>query len=238
MEIIFSIVGKLIVTGGGLVAISYGLFKYLGQKWLDEKFSERLEAYKHEQQKEIERLRFKINALLDRATKFHQREYEVLPEAWSLLNDAFWKASYFLHPFQQYPDLDRMTPTQLDEFLAKTSFSNWEIEELKTSTKKSDYYIKRIFWHTIQDVKTSARDCHVYLAKNGIFIQPNIREKLLEIDDAIWKALNQREISERHDTFPRDLTKSDYLIEQAPQLLKDLELLVQNRLWDSQSEPL
>lgn len=238
MEIIFQAIGKFIVAGGGLVAISYGLFKYLGRKWLDEKFSERLEAYKHEQQKEIERLRFKINALLDRATKFHQREYEVLPEAWSLLNDSFWKASSFLHPLQQYPDLDKMTPTQLEEYISNCPFNKWEIEELKASTTKTDYYIKRIFWHTIHDIKSTARDCHVYLAKNGIFLQPDLLEKFRTIDDAIWKALNQKEISERHDIIPRDLTKSDYLLEQGPQLLKELELLVQNRLWNTLPETL
>jgi len=44
-------------------------------------------AYKHEQQKELEHLKFSINAQMDRATKLHQREFEALPEAWSNSTD-------------------------------------------------------------------------------------------------------------------------------------------------------
>jgi hypothetical protein len=61
------------------------LFKVLGEKWLNAKFEERLAQYKHAQQKEIEQLRFRINSLMDRTTKLHQHEFDVLPEAWSRL---------------------------------------------------------------------------------------------------------------------------------------------------------
>ena len=63
----------VVVAGGGLVGIAYAMFKRLGEKWLDAKFDERLAAYKHEQQKGLEQLRFKINTLLDRAIKLHHR---------------------------------------------------------------------------------------------------------------------------------------------------------------------
>ena len=52
-------------------------------QWLDSKFAERLEAYKHQQQRELEQLRFQINALFDRVTKLHQREFQVLPDAYA-----------------------------------------------------------------------------------------------------------------------------------------------------------
>lgn len=86
LEELLKAIGLLVVAAGGLTAIAYAIFKNLGEKWLDARFDERLAAYKHEQQKELEQVRFKITALLDRATKLHQREFEVLPEAWSLLN--------------------------------------------------------------------------------------------------------------------------------------------------------
>jgi len=79
-----------VAAGGGLTLIAYQIFKRFAVKWLDSKFEERLQALKHKHGKEIERLRFEIAKLLDRATKLHQREFEVLPEAWSKLNDAFW----------------------------------------------------------------------------------------------------------------------------------------------------
>jgi hypothetical protein len=57
---IWTAFGVIAVAGGGLVAIAYGIFKFLGDKWLNAKFEERLTAYKHEQQKELEELRSKL----------------------------------------------------------------------------------------------------------------------------------------------------------------------------------
>lgn len=56
---------------------------------MNTKFEQRLAAYKHEQQKELEQLKFAINAQMDRATKLHQKEFEVLPEASGKLMNAY-----------------------------------------------------------------------------------------------------------------------------------------------------
>ncbi|MGR9345555.1 hypothetical protein ACU8NW_13200 [Rhizobium leguminosarum] len=73
---LFSVAGISIM---GLVAAAYALFKFLGEKWLNQKFAEQLEAYKSEQARELERLRHKINGVFDRTKRLHDREYEVLP---------------------------------------------------------------------------------------------------------------------------------------------------------------
>ena len=70
----------LLLSGGFGATAAWWLFQAFGDKWLAARFDKRLEALRHAQQKELEELRFRINALLDRATKLHQREFEVLPE--------------------------------------------------------------------------------------------------------------------------------------------------------------
>jgi cell division protein FtsB len=60
----------------------FGALKWFGENWINSKFSERLEAFKYAQQRELEQLKFQINASMDRAVKLHQREFETLPEAW------------------------------------------------------------------------------------------------------------------------------------------------------------
>ncbi|MRR06536.1 MAG: hypothetical protein EG828_06255 [Deltaproteobacteria bacterium] len=233
MEKFLQAIGAIVVAGGGISVMVYGAFRVLAQKWLDAKFSERLESYKHEQQKQIEQLRFKINALLDRATKFHQREYDVLPEAWALLNDAFWKASGFVAPLKQYPDLSKMTATHLKEFLEASTLSGWEREEALAAFDRTDYYIKRIFWHSLNDVQTTAREAHICILKKGIFFQPDLRKKFKDIDDVIWNALSEAENNERFKVYPLDFTKRDILLNEGPKLLEELELLVQGRLWNT-----
>jgi len=85
-------------------ATAFALFKLLAEKWLTAKFDERLAEYKHAQQKELEQLRFRINAMMDRTVKLHQREFDVVPETWSRLNDALNSVMALVSRVQSYPD--------------------------------------------------------------------------------------------------------------------------------------
>src|SRR5947207_131508 len=84
----FAAIGYIVVGAGAVGAFVWWLFRTFSEKWLNAKFEERLAAYKHEQQKELEHLKFSINAQMDRATKLHQKEFEAFPEAWARLMDA------------------------------------------------------------------------------------------------------------------------------------------------------
>lgn len=92
----------------GAVGIAFTAFRFLGSKWIETKFAARLEAYRHEQTKELEELRHKINAAFSRMTKIHEKEFEALPEAWYKLQDALGHISGLTSVVQCYPDLNRM----------------------------------------------------------------------------------------------------------------------------------
>ncbi len=87
----------------GISAAAIQGFKHFSDKWLDAKFARRVEELRHAHARELKDLHFKIAALLDRVTKQHAREFEVLPEGWSRLNDAFWQSIQSVSPFQSYP---------------------------------------------------------------------------------------------------------------------------------------
>jgi hypothetical protein len=72
--------GTLLASGIVSAGALFALFKIFGEKWLDAKFEQRLAKYKHEHDQEIERLRGRINALMDRTIKLHQHEFETLPQ--------------------------------------------------------------------------------------------------------------------------------------------------------------
>src|SRR5271154_6132179 len=83
-----NLITQLITVAGGGAIIGFALFQWLGKKWLETRFAKNLELFKHEQSQEIERLRYRINALMDRTTKLHQHEFEVIPEVWDKLGTA------------------------------------------------------------------------------------------------------------------------------------------------------
>lgn len=110
--------GEVVLYGGGSATVAYFLFRHLGQRWIEAKFAERLEAFKHEQAKELQRLKVEVESLLSGALKIQDREFTVLPEAWHKLNEAYSLTAWVVSPIQQYPDVSRMADDELEEFLA------------------------------------------------------------------------------------------------------------------------
>jgi hypothetical protein len=233
LDQVFRFIGALVLTGGGISLIVFQAFKHLATRWLDSKFEERLQAVRHAHEKEIEALRFKISGLLDRATKLHQREFEVLPEAWYKLNDAFWVVRVFVAAMQSYPDLDSMNGPQLEEFLAESRLTNSQKAELRQSESKVMTYKKLIYWHKLNDAENKTRDAYSYFMKNGIFIDSTIRTKFSAIHDLIWNALIEDKINEQHNLRPRESLKISELNVQGEAQMKELERDIHARLWPS-----
>ncbi|QXD15830.1 hypothetical protein GQ464_002455 [Rhodocaloribacter litoris] len=106
MDTILQLLGQIVLVGGGATAIAYGLLKFIGQKWIDQKFAERLEEFKRKQTEILEEVRYDINARFSRVSKVHDKEFEVLSTAWRKLLDAYEFFAGITHPLQSYPDLD------------------------------------------------------------------------------------------------------------------------------------
>lgn len=170
-----------LVTGaGGGAVIALGTFKFFGARWLENRFAARLQDLKHQQGQEIERLRFRISGLLDRSTKLNQREFEVLPEAWAQLHEAFAYCEHLLSRFRTVPDFSKMTEAHFEEALKSFSLAEWQKEEMKTIPKheRTHYYAEAIYWHELHQAKKALAGANGYLFKNGILISPEVFARL------------------------------------------------------------
>ena len=236
-DVLLKVAGVVVVAGGGAAALILGPLQYLADKWLSSKFNQRLEQFKHEQQVEMENLRFKINSLFDRTTKLHQREFEVVPAAWALLVESKNYVSALLTALQQYPDIDRMTTPQLDEFLEGSFLAKWQRDEIKATGKKLDYYIKAVFFHRTHEARVACREQHVYVLKNGIFMPRDMKEKFDRMSELIWQALVEHEVNTSEDVRPRMRDARDVLLKEGEPLMKSLEAAIHGALWEGLSSP-
>jgi hypothetical protein len=236
LNTLLAAIGGVAVVVTALTAGAYGLFRLFAERWLKNRFDQQLETFRHAQQKELEELRYKINALLDRALKLHQHEFDTLPDAWSRLNDSWGLALSVVAPLQSYPDLDHASAAQLEQFLASSELDQWEQDELRSKSQKTDYYRGRIAWRRLAEARLKSRETHIFLRKNGIFILPSIRKKFDVLDQMIWDALVEHETNLTMDAFPRMTDKAVALRGQSDDLLKELEGEVQNRLWNAESK--
>ena len=226
VDMLYQHVGQLVLYGGVLVAIAYGAFRLFAVKWLENKFAERLAAYKHEQAKELEKVRFEFKSLFDKLTKYYQKEFEVMPEAWIKLNNAYWKTGSCVAAGQKYPDLDRMSESQANEFIQSCPLEEWQKDQIRQTKKKTDCYIEHISWHRLDIAMQASREFHIYLKTNGIFLKPELKNQFGHIDDLIWKALVDEEFRMKS---PGLKGRVDFEKEMGP-LMQQLETDVQRRL--------
>jgi hypothetical protein len=227
---VLTFIGLVFSAGGGIAVVAYGLLRFFGEKWMGARFDQRLAAVKHAQEKELEQLRYKISTLMDRTIKLHQKEFDVIPEAWAKLTWAYGAVVDITSTLQQYPDLDRVTQGQLEEFLADSFLSNWQKDEIRAAEKRTEYYRKASTWQKISEAREGCRDFYIYFKKNGIFVPEPIKAQFLELNKLIYDALVEFEINEQDDIRPR-LRDNLNKLSQAEPIMTALEQDVQRRLW-------
>jgi len=236
-EQILKFLGEVVAYGGGAALIAYLLFQYLGKTWLENKFAQRLDQLKHQQALELQRLRVEIDSLLSGAIKLQEREFQVLPEAWQKLNEAHGLVSWLVSPLQEYPDLNRMTSPQLEEFLAKTEFTDTQKDEIRSSQNMANTYREIVFWYRLHKVKVAFSDLQNFVARNGIFFPPNLKEKFTKIAEMLWSAVISKEVGHEAKDYKMQNEGWTKIKEDTEPLYKSIEADIQARLQSHGRKP-
>jgi hypothetical protein len=226
--------GGLGLTVGLIAAACWGLFRAYGDKWLASRFDQQLEDYKFQQQRELERLRFEINALLDRATKLHQHEFEVLPRLWQELNDAYGEVVTLVSPFQSTADLNKMSTPQLKDFIEDCPLASWQKQELLRASDKTNEYMSMIFWHRLSKARKVYSACHSDVVSSGIFLEPLIHKQMLDLSEMMHLALIEKETDQRHPNLgPGRFDRGAALRREGEGALLEIGEQVRKRLWQT-----
>jgi hypothetical protein len=188
------LIGGVAAIGAAASAFAYAVFRIFATRWIETRFSERLEEFKHQQNQEIEHVRFRINTMMDRNVKLHQREFDVLPDTWSLLSEAFYAVEPVALGVQRNPDLDKMSAERLDEFLETSPLTALQKAELKAASDKKKYYGEVKAWHDLDKAIDAYNEFHTKFAKNGIFIMEPLKTKFAEVDDMLKEAIIERQV--------------------------------------------
>ena len=227
-------VGQLVLYGGGAVAIGFGLFKVLGEKWLEAQFAERLQRLKTAQDKQLRHVQSFIDREIHRARKLYDREFETLSEAWRLFCTSYNNGMATVS--DSYPKLDRYTKEELSDLLATTTMREFDRAEMLAMDPASwTEHFRR--WSNYQRLRTFWSDRKAfsdYLSANAIFWSPSIKEKFLVLDGLVGVSI--AELGQRLE-LPgfQSFDQVSKLIRDGGPLKIELELVIQARLWSSDS---
>jgi len=237
METIFSFVGQFLIIGGGAAEIAFVIFRFLTKNWIEEKFSERLEAYKHAQEKELEEYRHQVSILFSRVTKIHEKEIEVLPKIWEKLQDALGQVAKITSPLQFSPNFNNMSNEEFTEFLKKSNWSEADKKSLEKSADRNTFYVDKEFWYDLREAKSAVREFHNFMINNRIFLSQDLKLEFQAFDELLSSSLIDREIGEQAKDWNLKSKAYKGLVEKAQMIVAHIENSVQKRLEFGRATP-
>lgn len=231
MEEFLKNIGALVGFTSLAGAVAFGLFKFAGEKWLTSKFDERVVSLRHDQTKELEKLRVEISASIDRSAKLSQREFEVLPELWTLFAEAYRYTQLVVSPIKSYPDVKKMSIQKLEELMDDVELDAEAKEEIRSATDKQAAYQKAKNWHDVSVASKHVREFSFYLDRNAIFIDADVVSLYRGIQDSLWGALSDRVFILENGSDPQIHNGMLASAKAAREKIAELEGEVRRRLW-------
>lgn len=180
------------LTIAGIIFFAWQTFKHLGAKWLDEKFAERLADYKHRQSQEIEHLRGEIARLLDRTTRLHSAEFEVLPRAWELLGGAFGEIGSCISAIKSYANVTWLNSEELEAALDQPFLREFEKSNIRklSGNDRQKEYSEIIDYHRYREASNLWIEFNNFVITKGIFLEPGISKQFDEISKRLLGILD------------------------------------------------
>jgi hypothetical protein len=230
-QVLFALLGKVLIAGGGGAVVAYGLFQLFGRNWINQYFDKQLQQFKHDQQIELERLRHEINSLFSRISKIHEKEFDVLPKAWELLHEANGAVLQLVKAFRRVSSPNGMSEPQLEEFLAAGRLTESQKTELRHARDKDKYYQDATFWLELSDAKRAQVALNNYLVVNSIFMTETLRQQFKTINGSLGSVIAGEEISREIGSGSAELAKSrSESLNQISSMFNEIESAVQKRL--------
>jgi hypothetical protein len=195
--------GSLVLSAGAGGAVAFGLFRFLGKSWVESKFAERLEAFKHQQALEIQRLRVEIESMLSGALKLQEFEFEVLPEAWRRLDEAYGRSRFVISAVQEYENVENASDLEFKEVLQKTLPELLESQRASLRAAeprdRAKQYQKLINWKHHNRARKALFELEEYIASKGLFLPPPLKDQFREISAIIGRSLISLRTSLEYD---------------------------------------
>jgi hypothetical protein len=218
----------------GFIARTY--FK----RWLDKVFDKEIEAFKHAQTTEIEHLRHRFSALVDRKIKLNEIEFRILPEIWDSLTSAFSVVHSYLHPFQESSDYRLLTAERWAEAVeAMEGLTPSERKKLTgaSGTERNEVWKNTFKWKRHFQVEKSFAEFHNMMISQQLFLPTDIEMEMKKLDKLMQEALLERKIDlQMDDPHHREREFTKAFLEQSSSLHEQIMRMVQARLWRDTGE--
>lgn len=222
--------------------------KSVANKWLDNRFAQKLKEADQVLQKQLKdteqkhdvlvrHLQSSIDREFDRATRLHTKEFEALSKGWKILHEAYWRARSTTARGYEIHDFTQMSEAQADHFIkASSDLRQWQKDELlaiEDPEDRNEEYKKWWWWIQYHNTEKVRMKLVMFIDRNAIFMQPEIRETFDRLERLIRDAALELKVRIQGATGEGIFDKSAALIAAEEPVYKDLEARIHKRLWSS-----
>lgn len=220
-----------LTSGAIFTGIIYLFGKKFAGRWLDSKFEQRLLTLEHENELVIETHKAELNKAINKLTHLHLKEYEVIPEAWSLLMHAIDKIQILTSPLKTVPNFSKMDDKQLSNFIETHNFLNKD-EKIRfiNSYDKHETYLDLLFYEDLHMAGKAFNRFHYYIIKNSIFLSRDLKDAFDTIESEIWDVWIEMETA--HEVQDRKIKTANWnkVKDVIVARKNEIELLIYNKL--------
>lgn len=235
-------VGLLGITTVGIAGAAFGLFKWFGSKWLENKFAERLQTLKAEQDHSIRLVQSTIDREIHRAKKLYDNEFTSLTDSWRMLRAAYDISASTIGSSTAHVAL--MNDEELERHLTERGMEEWQRTKFKalSGDERQDEYWKWSEWQKAIKCDELWRECKRQIDSTSVFFPAGFTEKFRSINDMICASnvefedrIQQYKLpqyGQAHDRF--ESTKA--LRGLGQDRMAELEAMVRDRVWSVAKE--
>ncbi|MDR1285210.1 MAG: hypothetical protein LBJ88_03300 [Campylobacteraceae bacterium] len=229
---IFATFGIVIGITICIAYIIYNVFKYFCEKLVEKYISKSIDEYRNELNKELEKYKYETNILFHRISKIHEKEFDVLPEIFSLMIDAYNSLSEATSILKEYADVERMDEIEFENFIKNEDLPSNCKDQLKSECpeERAKNYQKLINKKTILNSRKKIEQFHFFVQKNSLFLSDDLKEQFLKIDDLMWEINIKIEIGEDTEDQKIKISAWQKTKNDINPIIKEIEKLTQKRL--------
>jgi hypothetical protein len=225
IEQFFSAFVKPFLVGGSGAAFVWILFKSFGENWLSHQFNKKMEAFKTD-----------LYLLSARHKKLQDKEHEVFPEMWEKLMIAKRSLSNSIYSYQHMPDFEKMSEDQISEWINSSDLDQDEKQYFIAEPRKIEAYSRILNHRSLREAGKNIVEFRIYTQNNSIFLSPDIKEKIIEIENNMVSVKIAKDIDLRSPELSSG--QDDFLVkaykkfnEEVLPSIKELEGVVQKKLF-------
>ena len=229
------------IAVSAIIAMTFYLIRRSLCVYVDESikrsFSKEADESRAKRKEDLEYIRGEIVRITDRATNFHQWEYDVLPKAWRKLRVAHGAVAESLSTFSRSEDLTRMSPEELRNFLELKKVDKSHLDSILNSKDQSAAYANYSMFQIFDNSNKCIRKFINYMILNDVFIDECLKHKMMSVGEALKGIANERQGMFRSQDELRDFRSAQAgLADIAPRIV-EIETDVRLRMRVIQNPP-